>query len=224
MKTLAIEMSAIEASVAVLNGNVLLAQERWTQQRDSGQTLLANLTLLLEKASWNWPDIELYAVGTGPGNYSSLRMSMTVTRALALPLQTSIHAVTSGEALAKEIIEQSPGRLVVTGDARRGKIWYAIFAGNSEDYHVEQGWSLAEPEALQLLLTPETRLVSPEWERIRDISSSPLAECAICEKESVYPQAYYVGLLAQQQKENAQPSEPLTPLYLQPPVAIRPSR
>ena len=95
---------------------------------DKGQAerLLPLLGELLAEAGLGWRDVTRLAVGTGPGNFTGIRIAVAAARGLALGLGVPAIGVGRLEALAHGL----PRPVLVAEDARRGEVWVQVFDDN----------------------------------------------------------------------------------------------
>ena len=84
---------------------------------------------LLREAGVGWEEIELVAVGVGPGGYTGLRIGLSTGRGIARAAGARLAGVGTLRALA-EPLGSRPAVTVL--DARRGEAFVAAFAGSSE--------------------------------------------------------------------------------------------
>lgn len=121
---LGFDTSAAHCAAALLlpDGRVLHRLE----EMDKGQAerLLPLLEELLAEAGVGWRDLTAIGVGTGPGNFTGVRISVAAARGLALGLGIPAIGITRLEALAHGL----PRPLAVVEDARRGEIYLQSFA------------------------------------------------------------------------------------------------
>ena len=118
---LAFDTSAAHCAAAVVSGNRILAQR--VEQMDKGQAerLMPLLDEVLAEAQVTYAGLSAIGVGTGPGNFTGVRISVAAARGLALGLGIPAIGVTGFEALASGL----PDDAVVLLDARRGALWVA---------------------------------------------------------------------------------------------------
>ena len=92
---------------------------------DKGQAerLMPMLEEMLQQAGIGWRDLTALAVGTGPGNFTGVRISVAAARGLALGLGVPAVGVSRLEALAHLL----PRPLTVIEDARRGEVYVQAF-------------------------------------------------------------------------------------------------
>jgi tRNA threonylcarbamoyladenosine biosynthesis protein TsaB len=88
--------------------------------------LVPQIAALLEKHGYGKNDLEAFAVASGPGSFTGLRVGLAAIKALAEALQKPIAAVSLLEAVACS--GAAPGRVLAALDAGRGD----VYAGDYE--------------------------------------------------------------------------------------------
>jgi tRNA threonylcarbamoyladenosine biosynthesis protein TsaB len=141
---LAFDTSAAHCAAALLlaDGRCLLRLEHMA--KGQAERLLPLLEELLAEAGIGWPDVTAMGVGTGPGNFTGVRISVAAARGLALSLGVPAVGVTRFEALAHGL----PRPLTVVEDARRGEVYLQHFAPEAPEAArlcTLEGLSLAGP-------------------------------------------------------------------------------
>jgi len=105
-------------AAAVIGGGRTLAHRHLSMPRGQGEALLPFLAEVLTEADRAWSDLAAIGVGTGPGNFTGIRISVAAARGLALGLGIPAIGVTTFDALALD----GPA-LPVTVPALRGQTW-----------------------------------------------------------------------------------------------------
>ena len=197
MKLLALEFSTDAASLALLDDGAVVAAAAVDAGHRRSQGLFGAAEDLLKRAGWTLAEVGAFAVGRGPGSYTGLRVSLTAANGWALPFGKPVWTVSSGAALAAEILAERPevAQVVAWGDARRGTIWAGLFERGPEGVKQAGEWKLLPAEARGM-----------EW---------PGAHWA---ESGRAPQGEWVGKLFF--KGGA--SEELQPIYLHPAVIAAP--
>ncbi len=97
--------------------------------------LLPMADQLLREARLAWEQLELLAVGSGPGTFTGLRVGIATARGLAQSLGLPLAAISSPRALAAEAAGELAGGGVVLSalDARRGELFVALYDGHGEE-------------------------------------------------------------------------------------------
>ena len=101
MKILAIECSATPASVAVLDGNKLLANAFVNVKLTHSQTLMPMIESALNAAKINIGDIEGFAISNGPGSFTGVRIGISAVKGLAAAKKLPCAAVSTLYAMAQ---------------------------------------------------------------------------------------------------------------------------
>ena len=117
---LAIDTSTSRTSVALISGDKVLFNEFHLDPLAHGEVLPA----LVEKALKLNVEIDLVAVGMGPGPFTGLRVGIAFAQSFALGINVKWHGVNSLDAMAKQINEKE---FIVSTDARRKERFWARY-------------------------------------------------------------------------------------------------
>lgn len=134
---------------------LLCGQRQWYRHvqmaRGQGESLMPLLEDLLSEAGIAWRDLDALGVGTGPGNFTGIRISVSAARGLALGLGIPAVGVSRFEALGLD----GPDLATMVG-APRGQAWYKPPEGAPElvDPQQVQGPVLADPAEFPLAMPP----------------------------------------------------------------------
>ena len=97
---LGIDSASSEAAVAVLAGESVLVERRWTVETNYSQELLGGMDAALREAGVAREELAAIAVDAGPGGYSGLRSGVATAQGLALALEIPLAAVSRLESAA----------------------------------------------------------------------------------------------------------------------------
>ncbi len=97
--------------------------------KGQAERLLPLLEEILAEAGVGWRDLAGIGVGTGPGNFTGVRISVAAARGLALSLGVPAIGVTRLEALAHGL----PRPVTVVEDARREEAYVQHFHAEGAD-------------------------------------------------------------------------------------------
>ena len=120
---LSFDTSAAHCVAALVSGDQILSAMSEPLLKGQAERLIPMLEEVLERAGKNWGDLDLIAVGTGPGNFTGVRISVSTARGLALSLGVPAVGVSVFEALAYG----TKGSVKVSRDARRGMVFSQAF-------------------------------------------------------------------------------------------------
>jgi len=119
---LAFDTSAAHCAAALLLADrVILRHE--AMEKGQAERLMPLLEEVLAESGLVWGDLKAIAVGTGPGNFTGVRIAVAAARGLALGLGIPAVGVTRLEALAFGL----PRPVLVVEDARRGEVYAQEF-------------------------------------------------------------------------------------------------
>jgi len=126
MKILALETSAVAASVAVCDDEALIAQSFQRTGLTHSATLMPMLESMLKNSGMTLKEIDLIAVAAGPGSFTGLRIGVSAAKGLAWPLDKPCASVSTLEAMAWQMTGMN-GVVCAAMDARRQQVYNALF-------------------------------------------------------------------------------------------------
>ena len=145
MKILAYDTSGDKLTAALAeNGRLLREEESISSERHSS-TLIPFLEKLLKKGRWKPEDIDVLAVGIGPGSFTGIRVGVTTAKLLGLVWKTKLVGISSLEALAR-MKTAGDGSVPVAVDARRGRIYAALYEKKAGKFSERISPMLTTPE------------------------------------------------------------------------------
>ncbi len=225
MKILAIEHSTVNGSLALLDNDTLLEEISWKRESREPGTLPQDIDDLLKKHNLSFTDIDTFAVGTGPGIYSNLRISLSTANGLALPDKKKVYGISSAFAMAFRYgNEHNLNEVSVIGDARRNRLWYVKFTVTPPDFSTtDDDYKLIRIDKLPDYIEKNETVITADRESLH----TPLAD--IC---TTYPNIVQTGILPSatdtgriaylQATANILPAFPVSPIYIHPPVFVKP--
>jgi tRNA threonylcarbamoyladenosine biosynthesis protein TsaB len=151
MRVLAFDTSLGGGSVAVTDGDRLLAAVAEPQPRALVERLLPMIEQALAAAGLSYAALDRIGVTVGPGTFAGLRIGVAAARGLAVATGVPAVGVTSLEALAHGVrAEVDPDETLIAAiDGRRGQLYLQAFrlaAGGAA--------ALAPPAAVDLADLP----------------------------------------------------------------------
>jgi len=176
---LAFDTSTPSTAVALLSGSSReLRHDPSGDERPGHATrLLPMAAQLLDECSTDWDEVDLVAVGTGPGGFTGLRVGVASARGVAQSLGVMLAGRSSLAALARAALEETGAEdALALIDARRGEVFAQRFS--LRDGSVEP---IDEPVALEPAALrrpgPETVVVGDGVVRYR--SELPLGDALV---------------------------------------------
>lgn len=124
---LALDASGDRSTVGVRTAAGATFEAETDAGRKHGRDLIPCVRDLLRAAGLRPLDLDLVAVGLGPGSYTGMRIGLTAARSLAYAAGARLSGFDSLEAIALNAPAEAT-RVVVVGDAQRGDVYAAEFA------------------------------------------------------------------------------------------------
>ena len=126
MKILAIDSTALVASVAICEDEVLLGEVTLNNGNTHSETLLPTVEFLLSHLSLTRDDIDLFALSEGPGSFTGVRIGAATVKGLAFGTRKPCVGVSTLEALAYNL-RSHDGLICPVMNARRKQVYTALF-------------------------------------------------------------------------------------------------
>ena len=126
MKILALDSTAIAASVAITDNDKILAEYTQNTGHTHSETLLPLAEAALKAANLKVDDIDLFAISAGPGSFTGVRIGISLVKGLCFGKNKPIAALSSLEALSYNL-QGYNGIVCPVMDARRNQVYTAIF-------------------------------------------------------------------------------------------------
>ena len=134
MKILALESSAVAASAALCEDEMLLGQTYLHTGLTHSQTLLPMAADLLEQCGLKPQDLDLIAVAAGPGSFTGLRIGVAAAKGLAWAAELPCAGCSTLEAMAWSLAGFQ-GEVCAAMDARRHQVYNSRFQVNGTAPH-----------------------------------------------------------------------------------------
>ena len=146
MVILALDTTTRAGSVAVLQDDTVVSSVQGDSLATHGERLPAEIALALDQAAMSVRAVELFAVASGPGAFTGLRIGLAAIQGLAMVLNVPVIGVSSLDALAFATWSQIPHTQETTlwswMDAQRGEVFAARYQWRGVD---ADNWLPAEP-------------------------------------------------------------------------------
>lgn len=209
MRILSLECSAKAASAAVFEDNILLAEEFNADGKTHSETLMPSAKNVLDKAGFDFSDIDIYAITNGPGSFTGLRIGLAAVKGLAF-LDKKVISLSTLEVMAEAFRENKEKVTVLClMDARAGQFYTALFeAGCGEVKRLTEDSALKGEEIIENITQYKNVVAAGDGANL------------FCEKYSeiknsgVYQNATLTGRLAFRNLDKATPAEIVQVNYL----------
>ena len=191
MWLLALETTTQEGSVALLRDDTVVAMRHGDPNLSHAERVPADFAALLAEAGLAPGAIDVFAVATGPGSFTGLRIGLAAIQGLALALDRPAAGVPSLAALAWGALHSEPTRPHASAwlDASRGEVFAAAYRRAADG---GPGWPL-QALAPSTAATPEATLVA--WRDLVPAGTPVVAACREAAR-AVLDEAGHVTLAA----------------------------
>lgn len=132
MKILSVDSSALVASAALCEDGKLLAEYTLNNKNTHSETLLPMIESLLSFFSLSVKDIDVFAVSSGPGSFTGVRIGTATVKGLAFASNKNCIGVSTLEAIAYNL-RFHKGLICPVMNARRSQVYTALFRSDGEN-------------------------------------------------------------------------------------------
>ena len=120
MKLLCADTATRTESIALVDGDLVLAERAIYRAKGHGRGIIDDIDQLLADAQWTLNDIEGFVCGLGPGSFTGLRIALATLKGLALATGQPIYGVRTTQLICAGV---PMGRPVAVIDARRSQVY-----------------------------------------------------------------------------------------------------
>ena len=220
MLILALDTSSRGGSVALLRDEVIVCEREGDATRTHGERLPGELMDVLRAEGVSIREIDLYAVATGPGSFTGLRVGIATVQGLALPNGKLVAPVSTFDAL---VASARDGRhpIAVWIDAHRGEVFAALYTPDGQI--VQPPSSLPPPATLDawnsaLADAPEIVFTGDGALRYADVIREQLGPRAVI-ASPLGPLSGTIGKIGYADRSRAVHPHAIVPTYVRRPDA-----
>ena len=129
MRVLALDTTTRAGSAALVADDCVVDERSGDGTRTHALRLPGELLALAEANRWPLPTIDLYAVASGPGSFTGLRIGIATIQGLALVHGRRVAAIPVLDALAHSVAGGLPAGALIGAlmDAHRGDVFAALY-------------------------------------------------------------------------------------------------
>ena len=211
MKILAVEFSSAQRSVAVVvrgeGGRPMVASEVVETNPEAAALMMVEEAL--ETAGVARAQVEVIAVGLGPGSYTGIRAALSLAQGWQLGTGAKLIGIGSVESLAVRAQEEGwRGRVTFLIDAQRNECYAATYTLDETGAELVEPLRLSPAEAVKTSLGTGESVAGPEVKRW------------FPEGRVLFPSAAVLARLAAGRTDFV-PGEQLEPIYLRPVAFVK---
>ena len=219
MKILAIDTSTKNFSLAVADGDRVLKFKNVVLKKVLSSSIIPAINQILKQAKVSLSTLDGFAVGLGPGSFTSLRVGLSTIKGLTFALSKPVVGISSLDVIAQSVKDEAEDICVVC-DARRNLLYAGIFSVRNNQLTRKGDYLLTTVEDLAKQVREETLFVGDGIGLFRDQIKSAVKKGKVrfADESHWYPQAQYLAQLAHPRftRREFDDAGRLVPVYLYP--------
>lgn len=149
MKILAIDTSTMMSSITIMEDDRIIGDYNLSQEETHSEMLVPLLQRVLDDLKIKLSDIDLYAVASGPGSFTGLRIGMTSIKAIAQVFDKPIVGISTLEAMAYSILNDDS--IISIIDARGKRFYSGLYSWKNGKLIKEFEEILYESDLLEVI-------------------------------------------------------------------------
>jgi tRNA threonylcarbamoyl adenosine modification protein YeaZ len=126
MLVLAADTAAEYLNLALFEESTLLAELSFKNRGTHSRNIISNIEYCYDLAERKISDTDLFAVCTGPGNFTGVRIGVSTLKGISYALKKPLVGVSSLDASAY-LFRYSEKRILSVVDARRKEVYYSFY-------------------------------------------------------------------------------------------------
>lgn len=138
MKIFYLDTSSNFLYTAILEDEVVIAEDKEKLEKDLSKYTLPKIKELILKNNISFDDIEKIIVVNGPGSFTGIRIGLTIAKTLAWAKNIPIIQISSLEAMALSNNMENIDYIVPIIDARRGFVFSTIYDNNKKEFILKE--------------------------------------------------------------------------------------
>ncbi len=218
MKILALDTASTTGSVALLDGQKLVAETLLNIKAVHSERLLDQVEQVLQAGNLALAELDLIAVVRGPGSFTGLRIGLATAKGLAQAAKLPLIGISSLQLLAMNL-PLCPVPICSFVDARKKEVYTALFHWNDGLPVLDGPELVMPPEQALRRLSGQVALVGDAVEIYRPIITEILGDRASFPADCHHqPRASAAAVLAARLYQPGQQFDAahLAPVYIRP--------
>ncbi len=216
MNILAMETSTLLGGVAVVSQGKVLAEESSAQQRTHSEIISPFVDSCLKKSGLTLEQIDVFAVGQGPGSFTGIRVAANAGKTFAYSFDKPMITIDSLVLLAAPAAGQKLPVLSII-NAYKNMVYLGLFDVSGEEPIYLQGPMAVPVRELSKHITQEVLVVGDGWDAFNQYFPSELKNKMHRDSHlSDQPLASTLGIMAEKRALKGQTLDwkSFVPLYI----------
>jgi tRNA threonylcarbamoyladenosine biosynthesis protein TsaB len=221
MKILGIETTTQRASIAVVEGDALIAEANLPDGERHSTSLLPALDNLLKACGVRLKELSGIAVGIGPGSFTGIRLGLATARGLSLSLNIPIRGVCCFDNLVSTY-EGAASRICPLVNAHSYGFYTALYARESCSFTRIREPFVCRPQELAEMVEGEVFFIGPHLSMFREALGRAFGSRASSDESDRFPAASTAArLYGSPFALRDDPLGAVAPLYILPGVRVK---
>lgn len=220
MNLLALDTSSKHFSLAVAKDGKTLRYRSILLKKVLSDSIMPAIQGILKKAGLTLAKLDGFAIGLGPGSFTSLRVGLSTVKGLAFALKKPVVGVPSLDVLALNVT--GDGQVCVVCDAKRNMVYACLYQKKADVLKRKSKYLLTDIQNVLKQVKGDVTFIGDGVALFKNVIESAagikprFANCA--PRCTIYPQAKRLATLALKRFESKEydAAESLVPLYLYP--------
>ncbi|NVK83482.1 MAG: tRNA (adenosine(37)-N6)-threonylcarbamoyltransferase complex dimerization subunit type 1 TsaB [Cytophagia bacterium] len=199
---LSIETSTTVCSVALTDGEHILAKKKLIEDKSHASHLTILIQEILNTSGKQMSDVRAVAISEGPGSYTGLRIGVSTAKGLCYALDVPLIGVSTLKAMALEAKQSNEAATMFCPmiDARRMEVYTALYDAALEEQLSPCPMILDESSFHETLSDSNVLFFGNGSDKFKSIMNSSKASFI----DDLTPSAWAVGLIASEKFESGQ--------------------
>jgi tRNA threonylcarbamoyladenosine biosynthesis protein TsaB len=142
---LALDTSSPTGSLAVLRDEKVIGMVSTLAEETYSSRMFRHLAFLLQELALKLTDFDLFAVASGPGSFTGLRVGLAAAKGWAEVYKKAVVGISVLEAIATQSSSRATV-LVAASDARRGEVYFGVYRREKDSLALEGEECVSRPD------------------------------------------------------------------------------
>lgn len=217
MNLLAIDTSSRRFSLAVARDGKIFRFRSILLKKVLSDSIMPAIEGILKNAGLRLAELDGFAVGLGPGSFTSLRVGLSTVKGLAFALKKPVVGISSLDVLAMNIARD--GQICAVCDAKRNMAYACLYQKKGDVLKRKSRYLLTDIKDVLKRIKGGVTFVGDGVPLFRAaIEKAAGINPHFADEKQMYPQARHLAALAMKRFEAKEydAAETLVPLYLYP--------
>jgi len=217
MKVLGIDTTTRYLSLAIVKGDKTIARYHEDAGLTHSSRLILKMDALLKRSSLSLDDLDGIAISIGPGSFTGLRIGVAAVKAVGLVKGMPIVGVPTLDIIAFKYGKVN-GYLMPLLDARKRKVYAALYESNGTDIYRRSDYMLADIDSILSGIEQKTLVFGDGLISYKDYIKNKCNLVDFAYNNNWYPEAQDCARLGQDmlKKNKDDDVDKLVPMYLHP--------